>query len=186
MTYAQSLLLCQRRRPVVDPIPSFCDQLRRYEKECREWGHLTAVDDIHSVKNHLSEEDSDTVGCGNVKAGSPSREKRKADSCEDESGSDRIETKKSKMVGPMRPYIGPAKPSAGSITDSSVRKLTPSSIELTKPLIGHARVSTSIGPTKPNESSPNVTNKTSNKSSSEVSQNPTKKKVIGPSMPPAS
>jgi hypothetical protein len=44
MTMKQSIKLCQRRRPVVDPIPAFLDQLIAYEKECRKGGHLTAND----------------------------------------------------------------------------------------------------------------------------------------------
>ncbi|KAL7534649.1 hypothetical protein ACHAWF_004900 [Thalassiosira exigua] len=45
MTLNQSMALCRRRRPVVDPIPTFVDQLRAYEGECRSRGHLTATDE---------------------------------------------------------------------------------------------------------------------------------------------
>lgn len=187
MTYKQSLLLCQRRRPVVDPIPSFCDQLRRYETECREWGYLTAVDAIQNVKQPRFGNDQDAEGYGNAKAGSSIKEKRKADSTKDVSESDIIEKKKIKLVGPMPPqkltYIGPAKHHDEITSDLSKKKLT-SSMDTTKPLIGHATVTTSIGPTKPNESSPSVTNKTSNKSSSNIGQTSKSNEIIRPSMPP--
>ena len=48
MTMRQSMKLCQRRRPVVDPIPAFLDQLMAYEKECRTGGHLTAHDTVEN------------------------------------------------------------------------------------------------------------------------------------------
>ncbi|KAL7502842.1 hypothetical protein ACHAWX_000540 [Stephanocyclus meneghinianus] len=51
MTYEQSLQLCQKRRGVVDPIPAFREQLRKYEKDCREWGYLTAVNQGESDQN---------------------------------------------------------------------------------------------------------------------------------------
>eukprot|EP00804_Cyclotella_cryptica_P030829 CCRYP_015066-RA/>CCRYP_015066-RA protein AED:0.22 eAED:0.64 QI:0/0/0/1/0.5/0.33/3/0/304 len=53
MTYEQSLQLCQKRRRVVDPIPAFCEQLKEYEKDCREWGYLTAVNQEENAKNGL-------------------------------------------------------------------------------------------------------------------------------------
>jgi len=49
MTLNQSLILCQRRRPMVDPNPAFLDQLRTYERECWAGGHLTSMD----VKQHV-------------------------------------------------------------------------------------------------------------------------------------
>ena len=44
MTYKQALQLCKQRRSTVDPIPAFCEQLKRYEQECRDLGYLTAFD----------------------------------------------------------------------------------------------------------------------------------------------
>lgn len=38
MTFDSALELCQKKRPGVEPIPAFVDQLRRYEIQCREVG----------------------------------------------------------------------------------------------------------------------------------------------------
>ena len=45
MTYQQALQLCKERRAAVDPIPAFCEQLIKYERECRLLGYLTASDE---------------------------------------------------------------------------------------------------------------------------------------------
>lgn len=58
MTMIQAMILCKRRRYVVDPIPSFLSQLRTYEEQCRTGGYLTAVDDdVHDVNDHVAKED---------------------------------------------------------------------------------------------------------------------------------
>ena len=95
MTMKQSLKLCQRRRPMVDPIPAFLDQLRAYEKECRAGGHLTAVDD--------TQENDDEVNAAG---------KRKT---ENNSGGDE---KKRRVVGPA---IGPSMaPARGPVVSASI------------------------------------------------------------------
>lgn len=95
MTMKQSLKLCQRRRPMVDPIPAFLDQLRAYEKECRAGGHLTAVDDT-------LENDDEVNAAG----------KRKT---ENNSGGDE---KKRRVVGPA---IGPSMaPARGPVVSASI------------------------------------------------------------------
>ena len=125
MTMNQSLKLCRRRRPMVDPIPTFLDQLRTYEKECRSWGHLTTVDDDDDgakqddgngsapveggdgTEEKYSEKDGNAKNTGINKSGG---EKRKADNincC----GSGEKETKK-RMVGPIGPARGPVTGSA--------------------------------------------------------------------------
>jgi hypothetical protein len=105
MTFQQSFSLCKRRRPVVDPIPAFVDQLKKYEKECREWGYLTAVDEVDAKDKFIPS----------------SGVKRQVD--DETDASDQNETKKKSKIAaspamPANPKpisIGPsAKPSIGS------------------------------------------------------------------------
>ena len=93
MTLDKSLKLCQRRRPVADPISAFIEQLKSYEKECRSWGHLTSVADDDSVEKASG--NGDIIYSG---------EKRKA---EDSSGDD---GRKKRAVGPSIGPIGPVRP----------------------------------------------------------------------------
>lgn len=59
MTMNQAMILCKRRRHVVDPIPSFLTQLRTYEEQCQTGGYSTAVDDdVHDKNDHVAKEDS--------------------------------------------------------------------------------------------------------------------------------
>ncbi len=106
MTMKQSLTLCKRRRPVVDPIPAFLDQLVAYEKECRTGGHLTAND---------TPEDNDQVmevSVGNGICEKNGAQKRKT---EDDSGGD---GKKRRAVGPV---IGPSMaPARGPVISASI------------------------------------------------------------------
>lgn len=92
MTLTQSLKLCQRRRPMVDPIPAFLHQLATYERECRTLGYLTAVDEV--LKNNDTDERvaEAFVGTGG--------QKRKAESSGNDDG-----MKKRSIVGPA---IGPS------------------------------------------------------------------------------
>jgi hypothetical protein len=63
MTLHQAMILCKRRRQVVDPIPSFLSQLGTFEEQCRIGGYLTAVDDdVHDVKNDVAKEYSNGDG----------------------------------------------------------------------------------------------------------------------------
>ena len=41
MTLKNALELCRTKRPCVEPIPAFLDQLGRYEIQCREEGLIT-------------------------------------------------------------------------------------------------------------------------------------------------
>ena len=101
MTMKQSLKLCQRRRPMVDPIPAFLDQLRAYEKECRAGGHLTAVDDAQETDDEVKK-DSENNAAG----------KRKT---ENNCGGDE---KKRRVVGPA---IGPSMaPDRGPVMSASI------------------------------------------------------------------
>lgn len=100
MTLTLCLKLCQRRRPMVDPIPAFLHQLSKYEKECRTMGYLTAVDDTvennDAGKKVAEAHDNESDNTCDSTAG----EKRKANS----SGSS-DSGKKQKAAGPM---IGPS------------------------------------------------------------------------------
>lgn len=98
MTLDKSLKLCQRRRPVADPIPAFIEQLKAYEKECQSWGHLTSVADDGSDKKPSGNGDTIYSDIDN------SGEKRKA---EDSSGDD---GRKKRAVGPSIGPIGPVRP----------------------------------------------------------------------------
>jgi hypothetical protein len=89
MTLTQSLKLCQRRRPMVDPIPAFLHQLASYERECRTLGYLTAVDDV-LINN-------DSVAEAYVGTGGQKRKAKSSDSDDD--------MKKKAIVGPA---IGPS------------------------------------------------------------------------------
>ena len=105
MTLNQSLKLCQRRRSVVDPNCAFMSQLQTYEKECREWGHLTSVDRTPDSTNATDQDigtaksiSAEVVSGGN----SADAEKRKAQGGVGEG-------KKRRTVGPRGPPRGPAR-----------------------------------------------------------------------------
>ena len=106
MTMKLSLALCQRRRPVADPIPAFVEQLKAYEKECRQFGHLTAVD---SSKPSIGPSSDGSGG------------KRKAES---ESSSSDGKSGKKRAVGPsIGPPIGPSIPTKGaSVVGPTLKK----------------------------------------------------------------
>lgn len=116
MTLQQSLQLCQRRREMVDPIPAFIDQLKEYEKECRSWGYLTAVDQVK--ESYGNDQASETIGpsCNNA-AG----EKRKNGDCESGKAKVTKETgKKSRLVGPS---IGPMRLPAKEHAEGGKKKI---------------------------------------------------------------
>jgi len=119
MTMNQSLKLCQRRRPIVDPNPAFMNQLRTFERECREGGHLTSVD-IQDVNVGVNEKD---IGKNDVDRGVRNDigpcvggKKRKGENigC----GNDGW---KKRMVGPIGPSRGPAAAIGPAMPPSSVR-----------------------------------------------------------------
>jgi len=115
MTYDQGLQLCKQRRSVVDPIQAFCEQLKQYEKECRELGYLTSVDtknDEDNSRNHDGNASAKKESCnaiigteGNVCS------KRKAEANHAHSVNKKRVVGPS--IGPTRPSIGPSKPSIG-------------------------------------------------------------------------
>jgi len=179
MTYEQSLSLCQRRRPVVDPIPAFREQLMKYEKECREWGYLTAVE-VDEVKKQTLTNDART----GVQVNSSPAEKRKVDAVEEANGPKEI--KKSRVVGPMPPPQKPisigaaAKPTLGASVGPSPNKSASIGPSI-KPTVGPSnapsdRKSESLGLTITNHSD-NIDIK-----SNVVEE----KRRIGPEMPPPS
>ena len=104
MTYQQALQLCKERRATVDPIPAFCEQLKRYEQECRELGYLTATDVQHRNLNATTKgqnKDSSIIQTADTDiVGS----KRQMDVSGDRAAKRR-----------MGPSIGPTKPSAEPI-----------------------------------------------------------------------
>lgn len=115
----QSLKLCQRRRPVVDPIPAFLEQLRTFERECRTWGHLTSVD-CGDAEKSAPEEDGSSRGTS---------VKRKASA---DAGS---EGNKKRSVGPaLGPAIGPLAATGPAMGPTK------------RPGIGPAARPTAIGP----------------------------------------
>lgn len=105
MTLNQSLKLCQRRRSVVDPNCAFVGQLRTYEKECREWGHLTSVDPTPDNANATDQDigAAKRVSVEGVSGGnSAGAEKRKAHEGVGDG-------KKRRTAGPRGPPRGPAR-----------------------------------------------------------------------------
>eukprot|EP00956_Cyclotella_meneghiniana_P004409 scaffold5380_cov91-Cyclotella_meneghiniana.AAC.4 len=164
MTYQQSLALCQRRRPVVNPIPAFCDQLIKYEKECRDWGYLTAVDGEDEVKKrHQPSTCADNAGVNSTMESS-SEKKRKVE-VDNKSNKVNGETKKSKSVGPTMP---PMEHSVG---------IGPTSIAV-KPIVGPSR-----GP--PDSESASTSPKGAGMADTHYTKDD-KKRVIGPARPPQS
>lgn len=105
MTLTQSLKLCQRRRPVVDPIPAFLDQLATYERECRTLGYLTAVDD--TGRNNETGDNIAKVHA-NGKDVAIGGQKRKVEV------GDGDHRKKNKVI--LGPVIGPSAPTTPPIT----------------------------------------------------------------------
>lgn len=124
MTYQQAFQLCKQKRRSVDPISAFCEQLKRYEQECRELGYLTAID-AHSDNDNTNKN-------GSCWGSSESAKKQSTglSSTTEIIGSKRkvVEASgdvlnKKRLVGPS---IGPSRP---------------------RPSIGPSRPSQSIGPT---------------------------------------
>lgn len=105
MTLAQSLKLCQRRRPIVDPIPAFLDQLAAFERECRSLGYLTA-DEVGTVKNG-----SETVENGDTACIGTGGKKRKAD-CVDVKDGEKKKAIIGPVINPSSPLKGPGKSAA--------------------------------------------------------------------------
>lgn len=137
MTFQQSLNLCQRRRPAVDPIPAFRVQLKDYESKCRSQGYLTALDDTDGT---FLENGSGVTG-KEISANVNDKRKKCSD---DNAFSKRDAEKKRKVMGPSigpsdGPSIGPP-PSAPTKVHLKTHSIGPKQ----RPSIGP-----SIGPTMP-------------------------------------
>lgn len=119
MTMNQALRLCQRRRPMADPIPAFLEQLRSYERECRSWGHLTSTDESKSDDKKITKagptKSVSEKKEGNVMAGPIVGEKRKTDDNDSGDG----EKKRRTVVGPIGPPKGPIGPAMGPSKSAS-------------------------------------------------------------------
>ncbi len=90
MSLEESLTLMKRRRPCVDPIPAFLEQLKRYEEECKSLGLIKKKIEDGNREDRVPE------GKEDYDDGSSSK-KRKAGS------------QGKRVLGPMRP-IGPSMP----------------------------------------------------------------------------
>lgn len=157
MTYQQSLALCQRRRPVVNPIPAFCDQLIKYEKECRDWGYLTAVDGQDEVKKRQQPSTcADNAGVTSTMESS-SEKKRKVE-VDNKSNKTNGGTKKSKSVGPtmppmehskaVKPIVGPSR----GPSDSELASISPKGAGMTDTRDTKDDKKRVIGPARPPQS----------------------------------
>ncbi len=118
MTYQQALQLCKQKRSAVDPIPAFCDQMKRYEQECRELGYLTTTDaqneKCSTKKEGPCSESSDCAKKQNTELSTIHTEteteteivgsKRQV-----EASCDRVVKRR---AGPSKPSIGPCRPSS--------------------------------------------------------------------------
>ena len=127
MTYDQGLQLCKQRRSVVDPIQAFCEQLRKYEQECRELGYLTAVDtknDEDNSSNHDGNASAKKESCNasNIGAEGNACSKRKAEvNLAHGMNKKRVV---GPSIGPTRPSIGPSRPSIGPSSQPSLNAAT--------------------------------------------------------------
>ena len=169
MTYKQSLSLCQRRRPVVNPIPAFCDQLIKYEKECRDWGYLTAVDGEDKVKRQAST--CADAGVNGKMDASSSGKKRKVEV--DNEPNETVELKKSQTVGPMPPIQNSAE-----IGPTFKHHTKGPSVAAVKPIVGPSK-----GPSD-SKLAPIIPNGADTADVSDTKDH--KKRVIGPARPPQS
>lgn len=53
MSYADAFELCKRKRPVAQPIPSFVDQCKKYERKCRKLGVIHSGDSSKNKKRKI-------------------------------------------------------------------------------------------------------------------------------------
>mmetsp|Transcript_10537 Transcript_10537/g.18736 ORF Transcript_10537/g.18736 Transcript_10537/m.18736 type:complete len:181 (+) Transcript_10537:336-878(+) len=116
MTLQQSLKVCQRRRPMVDPNPGFSDQLRTYERECRAGGHLTSMD---NQLDNVKAKEKEIVEGGAIKKVSEKNGSVRDNTCTSAGGEKRKaensgcgDGKKKRTVGPIGPPRGPVKSAA--------------------------------------------------------------------------
>ena len=142
MTYQQAFQLCKQRRSTVDPIPAFCEQLKRYEQECRELGYLTATDVQN--RNLNGREDGSFTGSNEC-----AKEQNKG-LCTIHTETEIVGSKRQVEASGdraakrrMSPSIGPSKPSIG--TGRPIGKCP--SIGPARPIgIGPRSIGPSIGP----------------------------------------
>jgi len=170
MTMEQSLQLCKRRRPVVDPNSAFMDQLRAYEKDCREWGHLTAVDGKPKKVSKVNGRESGggdrdkKFPCNNGKDRGMSSGGDKRGAGENRGHGD--EKKKQRTVGPMGPPRGPVGPNM--LPNGPVR---------------YAAIGPAMGPTTQSKDSAYDNSKDAN--GVKVNDRKVDKKVVGPMSRPS-
>jgi hypothetical protein len=99
MTFDSALELCQKKRPGVEPIPAFVDQLRCYEIQCREVGLIPS--------------------CSTDGGGAEGQ-----DETSEKDGSRKRKTSKSSSIGPSLPpsskrrVIGPGLPDTKNNDDN--------------------------------------------------------------------
>mmetsp|Transcript_26300 Transcript_26300/g.53850 ORF Transcript_26300/g.53850 Transcript_26300/m.53850 type:complete len:155 (-) Transcript_26300:87-551(-) len=135
MTFQQSLKLCRRRRPEVDPIPAFLVQLKNFEIDCRSLGYLTALDDADGT---LLESGGSVKG-REISANVNSDKRKKVS--DDDTCSVRDVDKRRKVEGTsIGPSIGPTQPA----TVSAKASLKTQSIGPKRPFFGP-----SVGPAMP-------------------------------------
>lgn len=140
MTMDQSLELCKRRRPIVDPNSAFMGQLRTYEKDCRDWGHLTAVngkDCDESAGGEYGKSPRKNDSGAEFRSGDGGGEKRKAVEncgCDDK-------RKNKRVVGPVGPPVGPIGPAGPT------RSASPVPVGPARPAGSSPRVP--VGPARP-------------------------------------
>lgn len=97
---------------MVDPIPAFVDQLKKYEKECREWGYLTAVDEVDEKDKSIpSSGDKRKIG-GETDASEQNETQKKSKT---KAGPSTMPSFQKPAPGPsakppIGPSVGPSKP----------------------------------------------------------------------------
>ena len=164
MTLKQSLALCKRRRPMVDPISAFLEQLRTYEQECISWGHLSVSDVTQDTAEKKASDNSVTKASAKVASVGPAKpslgvgDKRKTA----DSGNNGDGDKKKRIVGPIGPPRGPAKPTVAAATIGPATG-QPTSVSGSTDVLGKGD---------------------SAKSKKKDGQQEAKKQVIGPTRPP--
>ena len=155
MTYQQALQLCKQKRPAVDPIPAFHEQLKRYEQECRELGYLTATNAQNEKCNTKKEgtcsessestKNSSTIHTKTETVGS----KRQVEASCDRAVKRRVGPSKPSMGPSIGPSIGPSRPiGIGPRIDQSISPSIGPSIGPSRPNIEPKRqsIGPSIGP----------------------------------------
>lgn len=96
MSLENALELCRTKRPGVEPIPAFLDQLSRYEIKCREDGLIPSCTDDSTGKKNRSETDKSS-------ANQDSTRKRKDSKYSGTIGPSLPPSSKRRVIGPGLP-----------------------------------------------------------------------------------